>query len=620
MKNKNPRPIELLAPARNAEIAISAIIHGADAVYIGSEGFGARAAAGNPVDDIKRVVEFAHKFHAKVYVTFNTLIYENELSAARELVFKLYHAGVDALIVQDLSLLGMDIPPIQLHASTQADARTPEKAWFLQQAGFSQIVLPREMTLGEIAEVSRKVSVPLEAFVHGALCVSYSGACKASFLASGRSANRGECAQMCRQSYTLEDSSGNAIISDRHLLSLKDMNRMEYLSQMMEAGISSFKIEGRLKDESYVKNVVAAYRLAIDKIIEANPDKYRRASIGETSFSFTPDVNSAFNRGFTPYFLDCRKPVSMANFNTPKSIGTPVGKIVSCKGNSIIVRSNAVLANGDGLGYFTKSGEFKGFRANKVEDNRIIYVREKLDFISANTILYRNRDTRRDAELARKDTARRIIPVDMTLSLLPDNRIAADIKADGFRSVTVAMDADISPARTPVLPDARRKVIAKLGDTVFSLRDFEDRIPLDNFIPNSILANLRRLAAEALESGLLANRPLSLPAPRHLEPGTEGSETAENVANSVAAKIYRDLKSSSIIPAAEIMDSRQLSEKDFTVMECRYCLRRELNACLQKKEEASRLPSPIFIRTGNIRYRLDFNCKKCEMKVIANPK
>lgn len=619
MKKSEPRKIELLAPARNADIAITAIRHGADAVYIGSEGFGARAAAGNSVDDIKRVVEYARKFHAKVYVTFNTLIYENEIKEAENLIKRLYYAGVDALIVQDLALLEMDIPPIQLHASTQTDARTPEKAGFLEQAGFSQIVIPREMTLAEIRKVAEKVKVPLEAFVHGALCVSYSGACKASFLANGRSANRGECAQMCRQSYTLEDEKGKEIISGKHLLSLKDMNRMEYLSQMMDAGISSFKIEGRLKDEAYIKNVVGAYRKAIDRIIDANPEKYCRASLGRVHFSFNPDVSAAFNRGFTTYFIDNPKMSGIASFDTPKSIGVPVGRIVSVRGKAVTVKTGVPVSNGDGLGFFTSGGEFRGFRANSVEGN-VIRLREPLGFVKPGTVLYRNRDVHRDAELAKKDTANRLIDIDCEIRLTPDGRLSAEFTSGNGLSAEATVKAEILEAKNPVLPEARRSVMSKLGDTVFFMRNFSDKISENRFIPNSILASLRREAVAAMEREIEAKRPLSLPAPRTLIPGTAEEKLAENVANSIAKGFYTRMGVTEIISAAEVLTKPELTKADFPVMECRYCLRRELGACLRKKEEMKKLPSPLYIRTGNIRYRLDFYCDKCEMKVVANPK
>ena len=302
------KTLELLAPAGNPDIAREAILHGADAVYIGASSHGARHNASNSIDDIKRVVEFAHIFRAKVYVTVNTIVYEKEIRQVERLISDLYNIGVDAIIVQDMGILRMEIPPIQLHASTQCDIRTPEKARFLQDAGFSQLVLPRELTLEEIREISEAVEVPLESFIHGALCVSYSGRCHASFATCGRSANRGECAQLCRLPYTLSDAEGRILARDKHLLSLRDLNTIDILPKIIAAGVTSFKIEGRLKEAAYVKNTVSAYRQALDSFISENPDKYRRSSAGKSEISFIPSLSKSFNRGFSHYFIDKRRP------------------------------------------------------------------------------------------------------------------------------------------------------------------------------------------------------------------------------------------------------------------------------------------------------------------------
>ena len=303
-----PARIELLAPARDAVIAMAAIDHGADAVYMGASHHGARADATNSIEDVRRACDYAHRFGARIYATVNTLVYDDELAAVEQLTHELYNASVDALIVQDLGLLRLDLPPIALHASTQCDLRTPEKARFLEALGFSQLVMARELTLDEIAAIRQATTVPLEAFVHGALCVSYSGRCALSYALKGRSANRGECAQLCRLPYDLVDGQGRILVEGKHLLSLRDLAQNDRLEQMMAAGVSSFKIEGRLKDMAYVKNVVAYYRRAIDKVIERHPDDYRRASTGTVELTFTPALEKSFNRGFTHYFLDERHP------------------------------------------------------------------------------------------------------------------------------------------------------------------------------------------------------------------------------------------------------------------------------------------------------------------------
>ncbi|MDE7396533.1 MAG: U32 family peptidase, partial [Muribaculum sp.] len=364
------RPLELLAPARNAEVARQAVLHGADAVYIGAAGFGARAAASNSFDDIKAVVEVAHSYGARVYVTVNTIVYDSELKGVEQMIRELYRVGVDALIVQDLGILRMDIPPIDLHASTQCDIRTHEKARFLESLGFSQLVLPRELSLEEIAAIRSATSVPLEAFVHGALCVSYSGDCQASQLTCGRSANRGECAQICRYAFDLyAGTSDYPVVRGKHLLSLRDLNRSDSLEAMAAAGISSFKIEGRLKDPAYVKNIVALYRRRLDAIIDSHPELYCRASEGITDLKFTPQADRSFNRGFTSYFLN-GTPVdnpSMASPDTPKSRGQLVGTVRSVRDSGRIVEASLLhpLANGDGLGYFSPDEGFVGFRINK---------------------------------------------------------------------------------------------------------------------------------------------------------------------------------------------------------------------------------------------------------------
>ena len=391
---QRPVDIELLAPARDADIAIAAIDHGADAVYMGASHHGARADATNTLDDVGRACDHAHRYGARIYATVNTLVYDNELMEVERLVHDLYRVGVDALIVQDLALLRLDLPPIALHASTQCDLRTPDKARFLEALGFSQLVMARELTLDEVAAIRRVTTVPLEAFVHGALCVSYSGRCAISQVLKGRSANRGECAQLCRLPYDLVDDKGRMIIEGKHLLSLRDMARHDRLEQMMAAGISSFKIEGRLKDVGYVKNVVAFYRRAIDKVIDRYPERYRRASHGTVELAFEPAIEKSFNRGFTHYFLDERKPAdgsSMASIDTPKSQGEYLGRVLRCNGNTLTIDTRASLANGDGLSFTNSRGEFTGVRVNRALGNGTVLLREQAN-ISRGTRIYRTAD------------------------------------------------------------------------------------------------------------------------------------------------------------------------------------------------------------------------------------
>ncbi len=602
-----PRPIELLAPARNADIAISAINHGADAVYIGAGHHGARSAAGNSVTDIVRVVEHAHRFNARVYVTTNTIVYDDELKAVEQLIYELYRAGVDALIVQDMGILRLDLPPIALHASTQCDTRTPGKARFLQDAGFSQIVLARELTLSEIRSISDVTTVPLEAFVHGALCVSYSGNCQASWAVTGRSANRGECAQMCRLPYDLIDGSGERILTGKHLLSLKDMNRVTRLAEMMDAGVSSFKIEGRLKDENYVKNVVAAYRRELDKVIDAQPERYCRASDGVVELSFTPDVRASFNRGFTEYFLRDRHQGAMATFDTPKSTGAKVATVIKSDGRSVTVNPLAQLNNGDGLGYFDGSGRFTGFRVNSVEGNRLFPASDQR--LPVGTVLFRNRDIKFESEL-KGDTARRVIPVTMTLRPVGDSRLALDL-SDGRQTVTVTADVEMSEARTPQ-EDARLRALTKTGGTIYSVTAVTDNVG-SRFIPASVLSALRRDATESLDRARRATYRYDY---RRADTGAPYPESRltyhDNVANSRAEEFYRSHGVKSMERAAEC-GNRQPGE--MPVMLTRYCLRRELGCCL-KTPGAKKLQGPLYIKSADNSFRLDFDCRNCEMSVI----
>ncbi|MGL4781509.1 MAG: peptidase U32 family protein, partial [Bacteroidales bacterium] len=370
MSKKKIRKIELLAPAKNAEIGIEAIIHGADAVYIGAPKFGARAAAGNSLEEITKLAQFAKQYRARVFVALNTILEDKDLKEAETMIWDLYKAGVDAVIIQDMGILSLDLPPIELHASTQTDNRTLDKVRELENAGFSQIVLARELPLSEIAHICSEVKTPIEVFIHGALCVSYSGQCFVSQALHSRSANRGACSQICRLPFDLIDANGTAILRNKHLLSMKDMNRSDKLEEMLDAGVTSLKIEGRLKDMSYVKNIVAFYRKKLDEIFSRRPDEFMAASSGKSAFDFNPNPHKSFSRGFTDYF-DINGKNPHYNFETPKSLGEPVGTIKFVEKGSIVVAGTTVLNNGDGFCFINDREEFFGFRANRVEDNRI---------------------------------------------------------------------------------------------------------------------------------------------------------------------------------------------------------------------------------------------------------
>lgn len=589
---------------------------GADAVYIGAPAFGARAAATNSVESIRSLAQLAHRYRARVYVTMNTILYDNELDEASRLVKQLYGAGVDALIVQDMAYLGLDLPPIALHASTQCDIRTPDKAAWLAEAGFSQLVLPREYSLAEIKAVADTVDVPVEVFVHGALCVSYSGDCQAGFAAMGRSANRGVCPQMCRLPYELVDADGNAVAPPKHYLSLRDLNRVNDLEALAEAGAASFKIEGRLKDARYVANVTAAYSRALDRIVERSGGKYRRSSAGTSTYGFTPDLDRTFNRGYTSYFLK-GTPGKMASTDTPKWAGIPVGTIsgeLDKRRRSFRARLSAQLSNGDGLGFFNAAGTFVGFRLNRVEGNEL-WPASAPEGLTTGTTLYRNNDKAFFDLLERPDAGcYRKIRVDFTLRPVDNERIA--ISADDERGCSVCLVADsvYAAAKTPQEAH-RRNIMAKLGDTDYTLGNVDDRLS-ERFIPASALTAARRdvlaLLDKAAADTYAYDRRKACTLADDAFAGAKALDYHDNVANRLARRFYTD-HGASIAEMA--IESAPKKEDELVVMTTKYCLRRELGACLKEKN-GTKLPRPLFLKNDSGLYRLDFDCARCGMSVV----
>ena len=618
--NSEKRTLELLAPARNDAVAISAILAGADAVYIGASSHGARRQAANSIDDIRRVVDVAHPFRAKVYATVNTLVYDSELREVERLIEELYRAGVDALIVQDLGIMRLDLPPIELHASTQCDIRTSAKAGFLADVGFTRLVLPRELTLEETRAIHKAVpETELEAFVHGALCVSYSGDCRASYITGGRSANRGECAQVCRLPYTLSDHQGNVLMRDRHLLSLRDLNRSASIADMAAAGVNSFKIEGRLKDEAYVRNVVAHYSALLDRVVEQSSGLYRRQSVGRSQLGFTPDPAKAFNRGFTTYFLQDNPRggrLKMASLDSPKAIGEPVGTVVKCNGRFITARLSSSLNNGDGLGYFDAMRRFHGFRLNRVEGQRLFPATPQ--DIPAGTRLYRNRIKAWDDSLAAARTTR-TIAVDMTLSLCGGNLALRLSDERGLSVTAVEPLADIQQAVTPQ-EAPRRRVLDKLGDTIYRSRSVSD-LAGPVFIPASSLAALRHRAVELLDSAARAAYPFRYRLPEKVDavyPSTTLT-VHDNVSNRLAEEFYRSHGVTDIKPAAEV-DSQLDRSCPIHVMTTRYCLRRELGKCLLTPEGRTwGGGGSLYLSSDHsgLRLRADFDCSRCGMDIFT---
>lgn len=615
--------LELLAPAKNLETGIAAINSGADAVYIGASHHGARAGASNSINDIRELCSYAHKFRVRVYVTVNTLVYDEEIEEVRSLVSELYKAGVDALIVQDMALLEMDIPPVELHASTQCDIRTPEKAKFLEDVGFEQLVLPREMSLREIRKVREVTTVPLECFVHGALCVSYSGDCRASFVNGGRSANRGECAQICRLPYNLVDGSGKVIMENKHLLSLKDMNRIDSLADMIKSGVTSFKIEGRLKSEDYVRNITFAYSQALNRFIGTQKDGFERTSYGHIVTDFIPDVTKTFNRQFIPYFLKNESPAKgeLSTFLTPKHIGQPVGYVLKSTPRKLIVKLNVTVVNGDGLGFFDKQGRFIGFRVNRIEDGTI-YLATNIEICPPKgTTLYRNYD-KAFCDSLDKSSFKRYINVDCELrSTL--HGISLTLHDERGCRITKTLDCEVVKARSSQIV-GRRRIIEKAGNTVYKVINVTDTVGDDIFIPASQLTTLRREAFETLDKVGAATYPLNIRKPydrnkavlpnRHLD-------MHDNVANTLARKFYE--RAGAIIQESAVETAPlSVAEGEIEVMNTRYCLRRELGACL-KTPDGVKIKGPLKLVSTDRKMRpmiLNFDCKNCRMHIIAEKK
>ena len=604
------RPIELLSPAKDLNCGIEAINHGADAVYIGAPKFGARSAAGNSLDDIRELCEYAHLYGARIYVTLNTILKEDELEEAERMIWDLWRVGTDALIIQDMGITRLNLPPIPLHASTQTDNRTPEKVRFLEAAGFTQVVLARELSLNEIRRTSEATTVPLEVFVHGALCVSYSGQCYLSAALSGRSANRGECAQYCRLPYTMVDATGTEIVSNKHLLSLKDMNRSDQLEALLDAGVSSLKIEGRLKDAGYVKNITAYYRKKLDAVLSRRPE-YRRASAGRSTYTFEPVAEKSFNRGFTTFLLEGRT-ADITAFNTPKSLGEPVGMVKEIKGNSFTVAGLKQLNNGDGLVFFNRKGELEGFRVNRVEANRVFPL--DMPQLTPKTPLYRNFDQAFDKLLA-KPSAERKLSVEIEFLDNPFGFTLCMEDETGARIMLTEPFAKELARREQ--QDNIRTQLSKLGNTPFEASKVVVGLSENWFVPSSLLADMRRRGVEKLLEARRARYPretvkrvqtsVSIPFPeRQLT-------YLGNVANGKARSFYQDHGVEQIDPAFELSP-----RKDVPLMFTKHCLRYSMGWCPTYQKDKSPYKEPYYLLYKDTRLRLQFDCKHCQMLVFES--
>ena len=609
MHKMKQRPIELLAPAKNLECGIEAINHGADAVYIGAPRFGARAAAGNSLADIEALVQYAHLYNVRIYVTVNTILRDDELKETEAMIWDLYRVGVDVLIVQDMGLTQLNLPPIPLHASTQMDNRTVEKVRFLADAGFRQVVLARELSVNEISRIHAACpDTLLEVFIHGALCVSYSGQCYVSEACFGRSANRGECAQFCRLQFDMTDADGKVIEKGKHLLSLKDMNQSDNLEELLDAGASSLKIEGRLKDVSYVKNVTAYYRQKLDALFKRRKE-YVRASSGSVKLVFRPQLDKSFSRGFTDYFAHGRNP-GIFSFNTPKSLGEEVGTVKEIRGNYLTVAGVKAFSNGDGLCYLDAQGRLQGFRVNRVENNKLFP--QEMPRIKPKTVLYRNFDQEFD-RIMQKKSAERKLAVDVSLAENNFGFTLTICDEDG-NSVSMALSKNKELARTPQ-HDNLINQLGKLGNTPFVPRNIEVDLSENWFIPSSELAELRRATVEKL----LALRRINyhrelwrMPETEHPYPQKELTYLG-NVMNKEAAAFYQKHGVERIAPAFEVEHPEGAA-----IMFCKHCLRYSMGWCPVHHKVKSPYREPYYLVSGDgKKFRLQFDCKNCQMKVYS---
>ena len=630
-----PHQLELLSPARTADIGIEAIQHGADAVYIGGPSFGARSTADNSVADIARLVQHAHRFHSRIFVTLNTILRDDELEGARKLAWQLYDAGVDALIVQDMGLLEIDLPPIQLHASTQTDIRTPEKAKFLQDAGLSQIVLARELTLPQIAAIRDAVDLDrtiLEFFIHGALCVAYSGQCYISHAHTGRSANRGDCSQACRLPYEVKDSQGRIVAHDKHVLSMKDNNQTDNLRALIDAGCRSFKIEGRYKDMAYVKNITAHYRKLFDEILNERPE-LAPASHGKATFSFTPDPNQNFNREFTDYFVQGRRE-DIGAFDTPKNPGQPIGWVTRVAEDHLEISTDdptAVLHNGDGLCYYDLQKELVGLQINRAEPANAkghwkLWPKDPMagfKDLRKGVQVNRNRDMSWVRMIEKKSADRRI-GVWMKLSESPDGLSLLLSDESGFTGQAQLPMAWQAPKDESTAAAKLQQQLGKLGETIFEPLQVQLDLPRPWFVPPSQLNQLRRDAVAALETDRVAGLH-RLPRAQAVEPPAPYPEDTltylANVYNDKARQFYAKHGVNVIAAAYEAQEEHG----EVSLMITKHCVRYSLSLCPKQAKGVTGVQGtvkaePLQLINGKEKLTLRFDCKPCEMHVVGKIK
>lgn len=606
------KKIEILAPAKDLIHGMAAINAGADAVYIGAPLFGARSNAHNSIEDVAELVKYAHLFNAQVFVVINTILYDDELETCRQLIWKLYDIGVDALIIQDMAIMEMDLPPIVLHASTQANNRDAEKIKFLADAGIKRVVLARELNLHQIKEIHEATDVELEFFVTGALCVSFSGNCYMSVANGERSANRGSCAQNCRLPYNLIDGNGDTLIKNSHLLSIKDFDVSDQIPNLIEAGICSFKIEGRLKDIVYVKNNVSYLRQKLDAFLAENSDKYTKASSGTSAYTFESSLDKSFNRGYTDYFVNERHQ-AIGSWESPKSKGQYIGKLIKTVGNSYQIENGELLNNGDGLCFINENNEADGIYVNRAE-NGFVYP-NVLKEIKDGTFIYRNNDAAFIKIVEREDSAVRKIS---TKLLLSENENGFELKAtdeDGNVSVVTLVHPKELTKNNESIEENFKINLAKTGFTPYTADEITIEFSQNWFLPISKINEMRRKVYEQLSEIRLANyvrEEHQIEKTSHSYPETS-LDFMYNVANQTARKFYERHGVTEIEQAFEL----QWDPGKSRVMTTKYCIKYELEKCpkYHKDSLGEKLKEPLILKQGDLEYKLKFNCKPCEMEI-----
>lgn len=606
------RKIEILAPAKNLYQGMAAVNAGADAVYIGAPLFGARTNATNSVEDIAALVKYAHLFKAKVLVTVNTILYDNELETCRQLIHQLYHIGVDAIIIQDMGILEMDLPPIALHASTQANNRDAGHVKFLADAGIKRVVLARELNLDQIREIHEATNVELEFFVTGALCVSFSGNCYMSVANGERSANRGSCAQNCRLPYRLIDGQGDTLIESSHLLSIKDLDLSDELPRLIQAGISSFKIEGRLKDLVYVKNNTSYLRKKLDAFLETHADLYEKASSGRTFYNFEPELDRSFNRGYTDYFVNHRRE-KIGSWESPKSKGQYIGRLLEIKANAYRIENHELLHNGDGLYFLNEQGVADGVQVNLIVNELI--VPNELKFMPVGTEMYRNFDAEFTRMLEHENSAVRKIGIKMHFTDTETGFRLHVIDEDGHVcSVTQEMPKEVAKNAEGLLDHIRRN-LSKTGNTPFVADEISVDFSQNWFLPNSKVNEIRRVALEELAEIRIREyqrEEIALVRTDHPYP-VQSLDFTYNVSNHLARAFYHRHGVGEIEKAFEL----QWDPGKSRVMVTKYCVKYELGKCprYQRSTMGEKIAEPLTLKHGETEYKLKFNCKPCEMEI-----